>query len=97
MKERDEDFKNKLNAEQEKIIEIKQELVKIQQQRDELYDVKQSFESTLDGKDKAMNQVWLELQRSQEEVQCRKAMIDELSKSLLDHEAESMQMATKLS
>ena len=44
-----------------------------------------------------MNQVWLELQRSQEEVQCRKAMIDELSKSLLDHEAESMQMATKLS
>lgn len=97
MKERDEDFKNKLNAEQEKIIELKQELVKIQQQRDELYDVKQSFESTLDGKDKAMNQVWLELQRSQEEVQCRKAMIDELSKSLLDHEAESMQMATKLS
>lgn len=97
MKERDEDFKNKLNAEQEKIIELKQELVKIQQQRDELYDVKQSFESTLDGKDKAMNQVWLELQRSQEEVQCRKAMIDDLSKSLLDHEAESMQMATKLS
>lgn len=97
MKERDEDFKNKLNSEQEKIIELKQELVKIQQQRDELYDVKQSFESTLDGKDKAMNQVWLELQRSQEEVQCRKAMIDDLSKSLLDHEAESMQMATKLS
>lgn len=97
MKERDEDFKNKLNSEQEKIIELKQELVKIQQQRDELYDVKQSFESTLDGKDKAMSQVWLELQRSQEEVQCRKAMIDDLSKSLLDHEAESMQMATKLS
>ena len=54
MKTQEESFKAELIAEQNKINELKQELKSVQEQRDQLYDAKFSFESTLDAKDKAI-------------------------------------------
>ena len=39
----------------------------------------------------------MEVQRCKEEVQCRKMIIEQMTKSMMDHERESAEMADKLS
>jgi hypothetical protein len=54
-------------------------------------------EEVVDVKDSQIQQLQLELQRAKEEVLCRKQIIEQLTKSMLEHEKESADMANKLS
>ena len=44
----------------------------------------------------AIDSLEQDLARAKEDVECRKMIIDEMSKSMLHHEKESMDMAQKL-
>ena len=72
------------------------ELEAIREKHDQLSDEKFKVEEIVDKKVAQIERLNLELQRSKEEVDTRKLMIEELGKSMLMHEKEEMEMASKL-
>ena len=85
-----------MQEEQEKTESVRVELESIREKRDQLYDEKFKVEEIVDQKVAVIERLQLELQRAREEVDTRKLVIDEMSKSMLFHEKESGEMATKL-
>lgn len=76
---------------------VQEELASVRAERDSLYDAKMKVEATVDEKDSQISQLQVEVQRGKEEVMCRKLIIDQMTKSMMDHEKESAEMADKLS
>ena len=81
---------------EEKIEQGNTELTEIREARDTLNQEKNTLEAVQDGQMSAIERLETELTRAKEDVECRKLIIDEMSKSMLGHEHESMEMAQKL-
>ena len=68
----------------------------VREARDTLIQQKNKLESYQDEQKSEIERLEYELNRAKEDVDCRKLIIDEMSKSMLGHEKESMEMAQKL-
>jgi hypothetical protein len=64
--------------------------------RDTLVQEKNTLEAFQDSQRNEIDRLETEVARAKEDVVCRKLIIDELSKNMLHHERESMDMAQKL-
>ena len=53
-------------------------------------------EETIDAKNERINQLEKELQRKIDEINCRKEVIESMGASLMLHEKESRELASKL-
>jgi hypothetical protein len=54
------------------------------------------LEGQIDRQKEENDNLTLQLQRTKEDVNCRKLIIDDLSQSIMAHEKESADMATKM-
>ena len=80
----------------EQITRASSELNEVREARDILIQQKNKIESYHDEQRSEIERLETELTRAKEDVDCRKLIIDEMSKSMLGHEKESMEMAQKL-
>lgn len=80
----------------ESITRASSELNEVREARDALNEQKNKLESFHDGQRSEIDRLETEVARAREDVDCRKLIIDEMSKSMLGHEKESMEMAQKL-
>lgn len=68
----------------------------MREERDANIQEKFKLEQFSDGQQAEIERLKTEVQRAREDVECRKLIIDEMSKNMLAHETESMEMAQKL-
>lgn len=80
----------------EQIDRASSELNEVREARDTAVQEKNKLESFQDGQKSEIERLETDLVRAREDVACRKLIIDEMSKSMLGHEHESMEMAQKL-
>ena len=80
----------------EQISRANDELNDIRSKRDTLLQEKNQMALFHDEQRNQIEKLETDVQRAQEDVECRKLIIDEMSKSMLHHEQESMEMAQKL-
>ena len=59
-------------------------------------DEKYAVEAVLDKQRSELEVTQMDLQRTMEDVLCRKMIIEEMNENMLAHERESSEMATKL-
>ena len=91
------DQKAKANEDHaEQIERASTELNDVRESRDTAVQEKNKLESFQDGQKSEIERLETDLVRAREDVDCRKLIIDEMSKSMLGHEHESMEMAQKL-
>lgn len=64
--------------------------------RDKALEEKYLLEEKIDGQKEEIENLNLSLSRTKDDVECRKLIIEELSKAILGHEKESAEMATKM-
>ena len=72
---------------------MRKELESIREKHDQLSDEKFKVEEIVDKRNAAIERLQLELQRSKEEVDTRKLVIDEMGKNMLEHEKEEAELA----
>ena len=82
-----------MKDEQAKTDAVRSELESIREKHDKLSDEKFKVEEIVDEKEAAIERLRLDLQRSKEEVDTRKLIIDEMGKSMLMHEREEAELA----
>ena len=80
----------------EQLSKAKTELDDVRENRDTLIQEKNKMESFQDEQKTEIERLETNLQRAKDDVECRKMIIEEMSQSMLRHEKESMDMASKL-
>lgn len=65
-------------------------------ERNNEMDTKLKIEEIIDQKNQEINQLKMDLARKEDEVKLRKEVIDSMSGSLLKHETESRELASRL-
>lgn len=78
------------------IEKAKEELNEVISARDSLIMEKNKLELFQDELKQKIEDLETDLARARDDVNCRKMIIDDMSKSMLAHEQESMEMAQKL-
>lgn len=81
---------------EEQIEKTNAELNEVRKGRDVLIQEKNTLDANLDEQKLEIERLQNELARARDDVECRKQIIGEMSKNMLHHEQESMEMAQKL-
>jgi len=85
-----------IDLEKQAVERVNEELKEVMATRDSALEEKYSLEAKIDQQKDEIEKLELELSRSQDDVSCRKMIVDDLSRVLLEHEKESADMATKM-
>lgn len=80
----------------ERIAEYEREAARMAEERNKEMDSKLKIETVIDEKNERIQQLEKELGRKDDEINLRKEIIDSMGDSLMKHETESRELASKL-
>ena len=85
-----------IRCHEEQLSKANEELKEVREARDSLMQQKNVIESVQDEQKAEIERLEQVCSRAKEDVECRKLIIEEMSKNMLHHEKEEMDLAQKL-